>query len=295
LKKAGFKMTKVYIIVLNYNNTEDTIECLNSLMNLNFDDYKILLVDNGSDKEVFLTLRKRYPRIEFLRLSRNYGYALGNNLGIERVLNEAEYVFIVNNDVVVESDVLRKMIECMEKNPAVVACQPIVKYYGSDIIWSAGTQLFFGYPRLYLKNRNCKIDFNFEPPFGLVGCAMLIRVSALRDIGLLDKSLFMMHEETDWCIRAKKKGYRFLVCNSYVYHKVSKTIGLLSKEYLYYVARNWLIVAKKAGFKMFLYALITEPLRILYYFLKLKEKWKIVYYLKGLRDGILGVGGRTII
>jgi GT2 family glycosyltransferase len=79
-----------------------------------------------------------------------------------------------------------------------------------------------------------------------------------------------------------------------VYHKVSKTIGLFSKEYLYYVARNWLIVARKAGFKMYIYALITEPLRIMYYFLKLKEKWKIVYYLKGLKDGILGVRGKTL-
>ncbi len=264
-------MVKVYIIVLNYNNVEDTIECLNSLTNLDFDDYKILLIDNGSDKEVFLTLRKKYPEIEFLRLSRNYGYALGNNLGIERVLNKAEYVFIVNNDVVVESDVLRRMVECMKKNSTVVACQPIVKYYGSDTIWSAGTQLFFGYPRLYLKNKSCKIDGDFDAPFGLVGCAMLIRTLALRDIGLFDESLYMMHEETDWCIRAKKKGYRLVVvCNTQVRHKISRTIGLFSREYLYYIARNWLIVARKAGFKMFLYALITEPLRIIYYFAKLK-------------------------
>jgi len=284
----------VCVIVLNYNNLDDTLECLESLQNLEYENYRILLVDNGSNEEIYNGIRKKYPYIECMRLGHNAGYAGGNNAGILKVLDKADYIFIVNNDVVVEKNVLNAMVEEMENDERIAACQPVVKYYGSEKIWSCGTEMFFGYPRLYLKNKLCKIVGSFEPPFGLAGCAILFRTSALKDVGLFDESLFLMHEETDWCIRARKKGYRFLVCNSYVYHKVSKTIGLFSKEYLYYTARNWLIVARKAGFKMFFYALITEPLRIMYYLVRLKEKRNIVYYLKGLRDGILSVRGRTV-
>ena len=121
---------------------------------------------------------------------------------------------------------------------------------------------------------------------------MLVRTSALKDIGLFDESLFMMHEETDWCIRAKKKGYKLLVCNAVAYHKVSRSIGLFSPDYLYYISRNWFVVARKAGIVMFLYALLTEPLRIAYYLLKTKKKRDIVHYLTGIAHGIAGVRGK---
>lgn len=283
-------MKTVYAIVVNYENFEDTAECIESLLNQSYP-CRILLVDNGSNLGIVEKLKNAFPQIEVLRLSENLGYAAGCNAGIRKVIDRSDYIFLVNNDVVLERDTLEKMIREMERDGRIAACQPVVKYYGDDVVWSAGTQLFLGYPKLYLKNKRCEVG-TFDPPFGLVGCAMLIRVSALKDVGLFDKTLFMMHEETDWCIRAKKRGYKLLVCRSCAYHKVSKTIGLFSKEYLYYIARNWLIVARKAGFGMFFYALITEPLRILYYFLKFKEKEKIRYYLEGLKDGILGVRGK---
>ncbi len=283
-------MKTVYAIVVNYNNIQDTTECIKSLLSQSYP-CKVLLVDNGSEVEVVEKLRRAFPDVEVLRLAENLGYAGGCNAGIRRVIDRADYVFLVNNDVVVERDALDRMIEEMERDKRIAACQPVVKYYGEDVIWSAGTQLFLGYPRLYLKDKRCKVE-PFEPPFGLVGCAMLVRTSALKDIGLFDESLFMMHEETDWCIRAKKKGYKLLVCNAVAYHKVSRSIGLFSPDYLYYISRNWFVVARKAGIVMFLYALLTEPLRIAYYLLKTKKKRDIVHYLTGIAHGIAGVRGK---
>lgn len=285
-------MKRVCIIVLNYNNIQDTLECLESLEKLSYNEKKIVLFDNGSDREIFRKIQeevlKRFPRVEILRSERNLGYAAGNNAVIKRHL-DFDYVFLVNNDVVLESDTLEAMVKEMERDERIAACQPVIYYYGSDKIWSCGTKIFLGYPMLYMKGKRIKIRDSFEPPFGLVGCAMLIRTAALKDVGFFDENLYLMHEETDWCIRARKKGYRFLVVNVKAYHKVSRTIGLFSEKYLYYTARNWLIVAKKCGLGMFMYAILTEPLRILYYMIKSRKN--VAFYLKGLIDALSGVKG----
>lgn len=280
----------VYIIVLNFNNLKDTIETLESLERIHYRNFKVLVVDNGSEKWVIEEIRKRF-KFELIENGVNLGYAGGNNVGIRRALEEkADYILILNNDVVIERDALRKMIKVMEEDKSCCACQPLVKYYGKDLIWSAGTKMFLGYPRLYLKGKK-EVKGIFEPPFGISGCSILFRAEALRNVGLFDEKLFLMHEETDWCIRAKKKGYRFLViAEALAYHKVSATLGFLSQKYLYYVSRNWLIVARKLGKLFFIYSTITElTIRFPYYFVLLLKRKKISlirYYLKGFLDGL---------
>jgi len=136
-------------------------------------------------------------------------------------------------------------------------------------------------------------------PFGLVGCAILFRRTALQQTGLFDESLFLLHEETDWCIRAKKLNFSLLIIsNAIVYHKISTTIGMFSKIYLYYIGRNWLLVGKKNfSFFSYLYILLTEFLiRFPYYLYHVTKKGQIgmiKFYLKGIFDGILGISGEA--
>ncbi len=282
----------VYIIVLNYNNLKDTVETLESLEKLDYENFKVIVVDNASEKWILEEIKKRF-KVEFIENQENLGYAGGNNVGIKKALSDgAEYVFVLNNDVIVERDVLKKMVKEMIKFKECAACQPLVKYHGRNVIWSAGTKIFLGYPRLYLKGKR-EAKGVFEPPFGLAGCAILFRAKALKEVGLFNEKLFLMHEETEWCIRAKKIGYKFLiVADAIVYHKVSATLGFLSEKYLYYVSRNWLIVARKLGNSFFVYSVVTEFLiRLPYYFLLLLKKGKphlISYYIKGVFDGLCG-------
>lgn len=285
----------VYIIVLNYNNLHDTAETLDSVLRLDYKNCRVLLVDNGSEEGIIKKIREKYSNIRIIETGKNLGYAGGNNVGIRIALKEnADYIFILNNDVVLESDVLKKLVEVMEKNSDCAACQPLVKFYEDrKKIWSAGTQMFLFYPRLYLKGKKEVKKDIFEAPFGLSGCAMLVRASVLKEVGLFDEKLFLMHEETDWCIRAKKKGYRLLVVsNAVAYHKVSATLGFLSDVYLYYVSRNWLIVSRKLGLIRFFFAVFTEfAIRFPYYFLlllKKKQIKKLKSYLRGVLDGICG-------
>jgi len=291
----------VFTIILNYNNYSDTIETIESVISLEYDANSVLLVENSSDKSIIRKIRTQFPDLAIIENKKNLGYAGGNNRGIQKAIGSgADYIFLLNNDVKLEKDVLKKCVSAMEKSPGCGACQPIiVTFDNKERVWSAGTQLYFGYPRLYLKETKLKKNGTITSPFGLVGCAILFRSAALQQTGLFDESLFLLHEETDWCIRAKQLNFSLLIIsNAIVYHKISATIGLFSKVYLYYIGRNWLLVGKK-NFSSFyyLYILSTEFLiRFPYYLYHATKKGQIgmiKFYLKGILDGILGISGEA--
>lgn len=289
----------VYVIILNYNNLRDTVETIRSVLAMEYDNFRVLLVENSTDHEIINAIRVQFSGIEILETGRNLGYAGGNNAGILRAMGRApEYIFLLNNDIFVEPDALTTLVRELETHRDCAACQPLVMYSEKpDVVWSAGTEMHLGYPRLYLKNGSSPPEQTEKPPFGLVGCALLFRASVFGDIGLFDESLFLMHEETDWCIRAKEVGCSLLVVPAaQVQHKVSATLGSLSAPYLYYVARNWVLVAKEHfTFSRYLYVLLTEFLiRLPYYcylLFRRGELRKIRFYLSGLRDGLLGISG----
>lgn len=289
----------VITIVLNYNNIFDTIETLESVNQMSYNKNSLLLVENSSKKEVIETIRSQYPTLEIIENDKNMGYAGGNNVGIRRAIERgADYIFLLNNDVILERDILERLIAAMESMPNCAACQPLVTYFANpDILWSAGTEMYFGYPRLFEKGKNVQQIYAQEPPFGLVGCAILFRTDTLKKIGLFDESLFLLQEETDWCMRAMKMGFRLMVINSAVaYHKVSLTLGSFSRKYLYYVGRNWLLVGKKNCSRLsYGYILFTElMIRIPYYLFQLAKRRQlkmIRFYILGLMDGLRGISG----
>ena len=290
---------KVYTIVLNYNNFPDTVETLQSALNLTYPNNHLLLVENSTIKEISEMIRLLFPALEIIENERNLGYAGGNNAGIRHALRQgAEYIFILNNDLSLSPDALHKLVLALQSDGTAAACQPLVTYYDDrDRIWSAGTRLLLGYPRLYLKGRRRHARGTKKPPFGLVGCALLLRAQSLREIGLFDESLFLLQEETDWCMRAVEKGFSLLVvCDAVVHHKVSATLGQFSKSYLYYISRNWLLVAKRRKIRGgYAYVLLTELFtRIPYYLYQLARRNQIAmmkYYYYGLRDGLRGIDG----
>lgn len=290
---------RVCTIVLNYNDLTNTVETLKSVGALTYENNSLLLVENSTEKEIIEKIRSRFPSLEIIENESNQGYAGGNNVGLRKAIEMgADYIFLLNNDVMLENGVIEKLASAMERAPKCAACQPLVAYFhDNDRIWSAGTEMYFGYPRLFQKGKKLQRNGIKKPPFGLVGCALFLRASALEKIGLFDESLFLMQEETDWCIRAVKMSYHLLVVSdAVVYHKVSETLGLFSKTYLYYVGRNWLLVGKKHyNWSFYGYILLTEAgTRIPYYLYQLARKGRIGmirFYFQGLMDGLCGASG----
>ncbi len=262
-------MKNVSIIILNWNNWGDTITCLDSLKNLDYPNYEIVVVDNGSTDESVHELRQtldppkgvRPPRkTTFTINKKNLGFSGGNNVGIKYALdNGADYILLLNNDTVVEPSFLKTLIG-MSENPnsrfpvpnSFGILGPRINYFESkDLVWFNGGE--FGWPLKY----NYHLDFrkkeselkNLEPrevDF-ITGACMLVKRAVFEKIGLLDERFFLYFEDMDFCLRAKKAGFAsMIVPQAKIYHKVSATASKLQDPIIwYYHVRNYLLLVKK--------------------------------------------------
>ncbi|KKQ42911.1 MAG: hypothetical protein US61_C0019G0011, partial [Parcubacteria group bacterium GW2011_GWE2_37_8] len=105
----------VAIIIVNWNNAKDTVDCIESIKKIIYRNYKIFLIDNGSGDGSFVKFQSLYAGIsgiEILRLNDNLGFSGGNNIGIKKALDEKfDYVLLLNNDTTVEPNFLDELIK----------------------------------------------------------------------------------------------------------------------------------------------------------------------------------------
>lgn len=241
----------VWVIVLNWNGSGDTVECVESCLKIDYEPYQILIVDNHSTDHSAEVFRRHFPDLPLIVTPKNGGYAGGNNIGIQYALSQgADYIFLLNNDVVVEPAVLTKLAEGMDAFPEAALAAPKVLYYDDrEIINSMGTSMDWLKLRPHLGEcgrRDRGPSSRIIKKKILVGCALMIRCAALEKLGLLDENFFMIHEDADWCLRSLACGYENIVVpEARVYHKGSKTTRHFSELTHYYSVRNFLYLAQK--------------------------------------------------
>lgn len=130
----------VYLIVLNWNGWKDTVECIDSCLKLTYTNFRILIVDNGSTDNSESILRECFPSVEFIQTGENLGFAGGNNVGIRYALEQgAVYVWLLNNDTVVDSKALDELLKVAESDDKIGIVGSKIYYYDKpDILWFAG-------------------------------------------------------------------------------------------------------------------------------------------------------------
>ncbi len=215
----------VWVLVLNWNNWQVTLECLTSLESLEYDNFKALVLDNGSTDDSVSRIRERFPEMEIIELGANLGFAGGNNLGIRAALEGgADYVWLLNNDATVDPMALRAMVQRAEADAKIGAVGSAV-YYSAEPerlqAWGGGyIKFWLGEPRHFLKPvADEKIQF-------LTGASLLLRRPALESVGMLDEGFFMYFEDADLCFRLRRRGWRLAVAgDAKVWHRVSATAG----------------------------------------------------------------------
>ena len=274
-------MPKVYIIVLNYKNFLDTIECLESLLKINYINYQLLLIDNNSPNDSWERLLawasgKEEPHLQphpvlahlslplaakplhfstlvqqisftqfntnqklvFIRAHENKGYAAGNNIGLAYAIdqNDADYYWILNNDVVVEPDSLSELIkkaayyEKAGKKIGIIGAK-IMYYHSPELIQGAGGANFYPWTArqtvgigAYEKDKgqyDKEVSFYFT-----LGSCMLLNKKMIDEIGLLNEEYFLYYEEPDLAINAyKHKWLQGYAWKAKIYHKEGGSSG----------------------------------------------------------------------
>lgn len=233
---------KVSIIILNWNGLNDTLECLDTVYRLDYPCFEVIVVDNGSSDDSVVNIRRKFPQAILIENGKNLGFTGGNNVAMRHAMESgADYVWLLNNDTVVEPGTLGTLVEEGEMSPETGLVSPVVRYYDNpDKIQFEGSYVDFLNLSLNHVMNSKELD-NEEVQRNLIvwGTALLIKRSVIESIGYLSDRYFAYAEDTDYCLRARRKNFRARVArDASILHKVSRSIGNKSPAQIFLRTRN---------------------------------------------------------
>ena len=211
-------MPRVSCVVINWNGWRDTIACVESLVAQDYAELSIIVVDNASTDDSVERIRAAFPELAVLRAERNGGFAAGANLGIRCALERgAEFVWLLNNDVLAPQDTLRKLLDAAA-DPKVGIAGAVLRYLDHPEkiqAWGGGSIVpWMGYATHYQQQAELN-GHSF-----LTFASVLLRRKMLEQVGLLDERYFMYFEDADLCFRARSMGWKLAVAGeTAVLHK----------------------------------------------------------------------------
>lgn len=275
-------MEQIAVILVNYNGIKFNDKCIESVLGSSVKGrIQIVVVDNHStdgSREALNENWKDNSQVHLIDLEDNVGFARANNVGIRWAISRGiNRYLLLNNDTEMEQDTIEQMLELQERRGGIVTPKIV---YGDDptTIWCAGgrfTPIIKKPVQVGLNQKDCSA-FDQEKKYDFAnGCALLLDKETVDKIGLLDESFFLYYEDTEYSMRAVKKGIFTWYCpKALVYHKVNgSTKG--NERYLsvYYITRNWLIYAKMhLGWRFLLF--------VCYFFLN-RLAWSGIWLLQG--------------
>ncbi len=231
-------LPKVACIILTWNDKENLLECLESMSHLSYPNADIIVSDNGSTDGSIEKVRSLYPDVTILENGKNLYWAGGNNVGIEYAMaHAADYIFLLNNDIVVDPDLVTEMVEVGESDPRIGMLGPKIYYHEGTLgnkLWFAGARvhLWRGIAR-HLGIRDIdqgQYDVIADTDY-VTGCAQMVKREVVEKIGLIDTVYVAYGEDMDWSTRARRAGYRLVyVPRARMWHKIGAYWGVVSKR-----------------------------------------------------------------
>lgn len=253
------KREKIALVILNFNGLPYVLECLQSLKQstINNQQLTIIIVDNASTDESVREIQNLKCKMQksnakfkivLIQNKKNLGFAGGNNVGIRYALkNQFDYIGLLNPDTIVEKKFLKPLLQLIKSDKKIGIVSPVLKgKKRNKTVYALGAEFN---PIL---GRTKHIHLNKKPikkaeQEMVSGCCMLIKREVFEEIGLLDERFFLYFEDSDFCLRARKAGYRIYVePKSVIFHKTSLSLGGLSlKKIKYNLWSNFLFINKQ--------------------------------------------------
>jgi len=258
-------LKNVLVVIVNWNGKKDILECLDSFEKIDYPKnlYRIMVVDNGSSDGSQAAVSQRFKQVTLLENSKNVGYVNAVNMGVRYGLDHGfDYIWVLNNDVVVKEDSLRKMVEAGELDSSIGVIAPVVCSYREP-----GKVDNVGYKINFWTGSLKKLDFGIdifqdqeseiEDVETIIGCSNLTKAKVFESIGIFNPVYKIYFEETDFNVRAKKNGFRIVVARkAIVHHKNAATMNKFIFRRAYLLLRN-----------LFLFQMLNAELRHLIVFI----------------------------
>jgi len=255
----------VLIVIINWDGMDDLLECLTSIRKLNYPKtyYKILVIDNGSNDDSRTAVSRFFPEVCLLENAKNFGYVKAVNQGIAYGLNmEVDYIWIFNNDVLIEENSLKRLTEIGQQDENIGVIAPVIYSYANrGKIDNAGYKINFWTGKLKKLKYGIDIFENCQDKIAdvdsIMGCSNLIKTRVFRKVGSFHPIYELYFEETDFNVRARRKGFRIVVVKeAKVWHKNASTMNRFLFRRAYLLLRNLflfeLLNAKLVQFLVFI-------------------------------------------
>ena len=253
-KKKISPSPRTAIVILNYNGKHYLEQFLPAVLATAYDNFEVVVADNGSTDDSLAFMAEHYPGMRRIDLKQNYGFAEGYNQALQQV--DAPYYLLLNSDVKVTPGWLQPLIELLERDKTVGACQPKIRAYHQphcfEYAGAAGGWLDkLGYPfcrgRIFAETEEDKGQYDeLQEVFWATGAAFLVRSKLFHELGGFDGDYFAHSEEIDLCWRIKRAGYKVMARpRSVVYHVGGGTLDYNTPRKTYLNFRNSLYTLVK--------------------------------------------------
>lgn len=254
-------MPRTWVVVLHYHGLADTRACLQSLQQQTSSDVHVLVVDNWSADNAWAKLAREFPGVEFVRTDENLGWAGGNNVGVCRALEaDAEHIVLLNNDTTADPRLIEALDEAGRRHPTFGILGPIVSDLDPPHAVQTDGFLFNHAAEKWIFSRpgadrvkKARDESRPVPVDIVMGCCLWMRREVIEKIGLIDERFFLVHEESDFCMRAKAAGFDVgIVAEDLLRHRRSASFQEVERNtgtsgQAYYDVRNLKLLMKKHG------------------------------------------------
>ena len=294
-------MPKTAAILVNYNGSNDTIECVESLLDQFVPTHKIIIVDNYSPNNDYEILQEKFarsPSIVVLKSLKNGGLAYGNNFGIKYAMKhfKPDFFLLINNDTIADKHLHEELLKAygrFKDQKIGIVTGKIYYYNEKDKIWFDGgyfsklkcSGYHFNYDEYDTANNDEMREITFA-----TGCLWFVPAEVFEEVDLLPEEYFLYLEDTDYCLKLQRKGYKIIYNpNAKIWHKVGASSGSTKKTPKYYwMNRNRIILCKKyfGTFRAYLFTFgFLIPTRLIRFF-QFLMKGKLVNTFEGIIDGL---------
>lgn len=298
---------RIGIIIVTFNSQKDIQRLLNSLLIQTVKNFFVYIVDNDSKDSTLDNVREYIDRlsIKIISTKHNNGYAKGNNIGIQKAMEDGcDIVFILNPDMQLERNCIDILVKRISSDEKIGVIGPVVLFGDKPgrIIQSYGIKANFRTQKKAApySNSRWRADIPSEIYVEyLIGGAMMIRCSILKITGMFEEDYFMYNDELDLAYRVRKSGYKTLCMRDAVavhHHDFGNQNRKGHNLMYYYILRNRYLYFKK--YKMYLnlmgsviLELFNIPLKVIWSIRRMRNFYILKYYYSGLIDGLLGKKG----
>lgn len=242
----------VIVVILTWNKKEILLECIRSVQALDYSNFKVIVVDNDSKDGTREAVQAFENEIIFLQNDKNLGAIQGKNVGLKKAVElNGDYVFVIDNDLVVEPQALNHMIRLFQSDEKIgLIGAKIYDYVHQDILLSCGSKIDYtqNIVRQYGRGKKDSERFNTIRDVDFLGMGhTMIKREVFHSIGFLDERFLGYGcEDVDFGVQARKSGWRVVYCpDAIVWHRPHSGVGVYSYNKKYLEARNAILFMKK--------------------------------------------------